>query len=60
MKHILSVVVYEIHLLKREIKDIDIATSASPDEIQAIFDQVIPVGLEHGTVVVVIKGIHMK
>lgn len=42
--------------LKKEIKDIDIATSASPDEIQAIFDRVIPVGLEHGTVVVVHKG----
>ena len=42
--------------LDLEIKDIDIATSASPEEVQAIFDRVIPVGLEHGTVVVVHKG----
>lgn len=39
-------------LLKREIKDVDIATSALPEEIQAIFDKVIPVGIEHGTVIV--------
>ncbi|MFB4169198.1 CCA tRNA nucleotidyltransferase [Virgibacillus sp. JSM 102003] len=39
-------------LLKREIGDIDIATSAPPSVIQQIFDKVIPVGLEHGTVIV--------
>ena len=39
-------------LLDREIGDIDIATSALPEQIQAIFPQVIPVGLEHGTVIV--------
>jgi tRNA nucleotidyltransferase (CCA-adding enzyme) len=40
------------YLLKREIGDIDIATSASPDEIKHIFTKVIPVGIEHGTVIV--------
>ncbi|QKY71612.1 CCA tRNA nucleotidyltransferase [Lentibacillus sp. CBA3610] len=39
-------------LLRRKIGDIDIATSAPPDVIQQIFSKVIPVGLEHGTVIV--------
>lgn len=39
-------------LLKRPIGDIDIATSAKPHEVQQIFDKVIPVGIEHGTVMV--------
>ncbi|WP_164668780.1 CCA tRNA nucleotidyltransferase [Virgibacillus doumboii] len=39
-------------LLNREIGDIDIATSAPPSVIQQIFNKVIPVGLEHGTVIV--------
>lgn len=39
-------------LLKRPIGDIDIATSASPAFIQQIFSKVIPVGIEHGTVIV--------
>lgn len=39
-------------LLNRSIGDIDIATSASPVLIQQIFPKVIPVGIEHGTVIV--------
>lgn len=39
-------------LLNRSIKDIDIATSASPKCIQTLFKKVIPVGIEHGTVIV--------
>ncbi|HLR66305.1 CCA tRNA nucleotidyltransferase [Virgibacillus alimentarius] len=39
-------------LLNREIGDIDIATSAAPKMVQNIFDKVIPVGIEHGTVIV--------
>lgn len=39
-------------LLNRPIGDIDIATSALPEQIQQIFPQVIPVGIEHGTVIV--------
>lgn len=39
-------------LLERPIGDIDIATSASPAFIQKIFTKVIPVGIEHGTVIV--------
>ncbi|HEY4602493.1 MAG TPA: CCA tRNA nucleotidyltransferase [Cerasibacillus sp.] len=44
-------------LLDNDIKDIDIATSAKPEKIQAIFDKVIPVGIEHGTVVVRHQGV---
>lgn len=39
-------------LLEREIGDIDIATSTPPSVIQQIFNKVIPVGLQHGTVIV--------
>ncbi|MFP3361705.1 CCA tRNA nucleotidyltransferase, partial [Planococcus sp. SIMBA_143] len=40
------------YLLGREIRDVDIATSATPQFVQNIFDKVIPVGIEHGTVIV--------
>lgn len=39
-------------LLDKTVGDIDIATSASPNQIMEIFPNVIPVGLEHGTVIV--------
>ncbi|WP_445492228.1 CCA tRNA nucleotidyltransferase [Niallia sp. 03133] len=39
-------------LLGKEIHDIDIATSATPEEIKTIFDQTIDVGIQHGTVMV--------
>ncbi|MCG1023069.1 CCA tRNA nucleotidyltransferase [Sutcliffiella horikoshii] len=40
-------------LMNRVIGDIDIATSATPEEIQAIFPKTIDVGAEHGTIIVV-------
>ncbi|WP_171038086.1 CCA tRNA nucleotidyltransferase [Aquibacillus sediminis] len=43
-------------LLDRTTGDIDIATSASPQQVQQLFDKVIPVGIEHGTVVVRFEG----
>lgn len=42
--------------LKKDIGDIDITTSASPTEVQSTFDKVIPVGIEHGTVIVRLEG----
>lgn len=39
-------------LLNQPIQDVDIATSAPPQVIQNIFENVIPVGIEHGTVIV--------
>lgn len=41
-------------LLGREPKDWDIATSATPAEVKAIFDHVIPTGEKHGTVTVMV------
>ncbi|WP_080874394.1 CCA tRNA nucleotidyltransferase [Oceanobacillus timonensis] len=40
------------YITGRPIHDVDIASSALPSEIQEIFPKVIPVGLEHGTVIV--------
>lgn len=42
-------------LLKKPINDVDIATSAKPDEIKLIFQKTIDVGIEHGTVMVLWK-----
>src|SRR5699024_6800748 len=39
-------------LLGHQIKDIDIATSAFPDTILNLFEKVIPLGVEHRTVIV--------
>ena len=41
------------YLLNKQINDIDIATSAMPEEIKEIFPHTIDVGIEHGTVMVV-------
>ena len=43
-------------LLGHEPKDFDVATDARPEQVMALFEFVIPVGLEHGTVTVVFKG----
>ena len=37
----------------RDIHDIDITTSATPDEIETIFQHTIPIGKAHGTINVV-------
>ncbi|MFD2445833.1 CCA tRNA nucleotidyltransferase [Bacillus sp. CGMCC 1.16607] len=44
------------YLLKKEIDDVDIATSATPEEIKCIFQKTIDVGIEHGTVIVLYNG----
>ncbi|WP_172369381.1 CCA tRNA nucleotidyltransferase [Sporosarcina jiandibaonis] len=44
------------HLLRKTAKDIDIATSAEPDEVKAIFDNTIDVGIAHGTVLIIIEN----
>ena len=41
-------------------KDFDVATSAPPDEVKRLFKKVIPTGVEHGTVTVVLKGAHVE
>ncbi|WP_427704417.1 CCA tRNA nucleotidyltransferase [Staphylococcus sp. Mo2-6] len=44
------------YLMQKPIHDIDITTSATPDEIEAVFDKTIPIGREHGTINVVYNG----
>ncbi|WP_318508586.1 CCA tRNA nucleotidyltransferase [Bacillus sp. T3] len=43
-------------LLDRPISDVDIASSATPEEIKRIFPNTVDVGIEHGTVVVLYQG----
>lgn len=41
-------------------KDWDVATDARPDEVMASFRKVIPTGIEHGTVSVLVRGVHYE
>lgn len=41
-------------------KDFDVATSARPEAVQKLFRRVIPTGLEHGTVTVVVGKAHVE
>ncbi len=47
-------------ILKRKIKDIDIATSAKPEEVKKIFKKTIDVGAKFGVIVVVIDKINYE
>ncbi len=38
-------------------KDWDVATDARPEEVQRIFERVIPTGIQHGTVTVLLRGV---
>ncbi len=42
-------------ILGRAIHDVDIATSATPQEIKSIFSRTADIGIEHGTVLVIAK-----
>ncbi|KEK22729.1 CCA tRNA nucleotidyltransferase [Bacillus gaemokensis] len=44
-------------IIDRPIGDIDIATSALPEQVMQLFPRHVPVGLEHGTVIVVQEGV---
>ncbi|WP_225649890.1 CCA tRNA nucleotidyltransferase [Mesobacillus jeotgali] len=48
------------HILGREISDVDIATSALPEELKQIFPKTNDVGIEHGTILVHHKGGHYE
>ncbi len=41
-------------------KDFDVASSALASEVQKLFKKVIPTGIDHGTVTVVMKGTHVE
>lgn len=43
-------------LLKKTIHDVDIATSAYPEEVKQLFDRTIDVGIEHGTVLALVDN----
>lgn len=45
------------YLLQREIDDIDIATNASVEDLKLIFPDFIPVGIDHGTVMIRHHGV---
>ncbi|WRP05050.1 CCA tRNA nucleotidyltransferase [Rossellomorea aquimaris] len=44
------------HFLSRPINDVDIATSAYPQELKEIFPRTIDIGIEHGTILVIDEG----
>jgi tRNA nucleotidyltransferase (CCA-adding enzyme) len=44
-------------LLGRDTQDIDIATSAKPEQVMALFDRCKPTGVQHGTVLVIVDDI---
>ena len=44
-------------LLDRKISDVDIATSALPQELKQIFPRTADIGIEHGTILVIYQGI---
>ncbi|HEX9295790.1 MAG TPA: HDIG domain-containing protein [Polyangiaceae bacterium] len=44
-------------LLGKPVSDWDVATDARPDEVMRLFSRVIPTGIEHGTVSVIVHGI---
>jgi tRNA nucleotidyltransferase (CCA-adding enzyme) len=43
-------------LLSNPISDVDIATSATPDEVKSIFPKTVDIGIEHGTVLVLFQN----
>lgn len=44
------------YLLHRPIHDIDLATSARPEEVMSLFNRTVPTGVQHGTVTVIEHG----
>jgi tRNA nucleotidyltransferase (CCA-adding enzyme) len=43
-------------LMGRPIHDMDLTTSATPEEIMGLFHRTIPTGIQHGTVTVIMEG----
>lgn len=44
------------YFLNNHISDVDIATSATPEELKKIFSNTVDVGIEHGTIIVLFNG----
>ncbi|MEK5061256.1 CCA tRNA nucleotidyltransferase [Paenibacillus shunpengii] len=47
-------------IMNRPVTDMDITTSAKPEEVMALFEGSIPTGLQHGTVTVRMNGYHFE
>lgn len=47
-------------LLKRDVKDWDITTSALPQQVVELFPHTVPTGIEHGTVTVILQDEHYE
>jgi poly(A) polymerase len=47
-------------ILKQSTDEIDIATSAPPEKIQALFQKTVGVGISFGVVIVVLEGMHFE
>jgi len=47
-------------LMQREPSDYDVATSAKPEEVMALFDRTVTVGRQFGVVIVVVDGIRVE
>ena len=47
-------------LLERSSGDLDLATSARPDQVMALFERVHPTGLKHGTVTVMVEDVPIE
>jgi tRNA nucleotidyltransferase (CCA-adding enzyme) len=47
-------------LLQQKIHDVDVATSARPHQVLALFEHAIPTGLSHGTVTVLLDSIPVE
>ena len=47
-------------LAERTVSDWDVCTSALPEQVQRTFKRVIPTGIEHGTVTVLLGGVHYE
>lgn len=44
------------YLLNKPINDVDIAASATPDEVKQVFAKTVDIGIEHGTVLVLFQN----
>ena len=47
-------------LLGKAVADWDVATDALPQDVVRIFPKVIPTGIQHGTVTVLLRGQHYE
>ncbi|MBN2812005.1 MAG: HD domain-containing protein [Spirochaetales bacterium] len=48
------------HFLGKEHDDLDIATDATPDQVARLFKRIIPTGIEHGTVTIIVGDRHIE